>query len=99
MSAIKNHSSLYSFRGLSLHLIGNENLGENTPFIWHMYKSQTKAQISKLCYKMGCHIKFCLINITEAFPYGNKNMSPKVARDTNHANLNLPFLANFYCLG
>ena len=48
---------------------------------------------------MGCHTEFCLTNITEIFLCSNKNMSPNVVQDTNHANLNLSCPAKFYCLG
>lgn len=48
---------------------------------------------------MGCHIEFCLINTTEAFLCKNQSMSPKAAQHTNHANLNVCFLAKFYHFG
>lgn len=64
-----------------------------------MYKSQLKRRCLRSDIKICCHIKFCLIDTTEAFLCGNKGMSPKFAQDINHANLNLSSLAKFYCLG
>lgn len=49
--------------------------------------------MSKICYEMGIHVESCPINTTGAF-MGEIRTFPKVLQNTNHANLNLFYLAN-----